>query len=351
MTKIVHHACFVPMFTPPMIAFLNRRLPDVDHQFFVQSAPRAYLETAPPNVHAVTAPDAPELIRAAATADRVVFNGLLDDRTPALLWRFPEIVGKAILTIWGGDLHWHETRMPSRARDVERAFRAQFIERLYAVATPLSGDYQLLQQWYPTRAKHIAVHLVVFPFDRKQLDGLAGEPRELPWIQVGNSGNPTNEHLEVFDWIQRITSREFRVCCPLSYGSRAHIDDVIRRGAELFGERFTSLTDLLPPDAYNRHLAGLHALILNHRRHQGFGNALISLYLGTKVYLRSDVSTWRYLVDALGGVVFDTASLARSPDSVLEPISEADRRQNQAALAPYFDADWLETMWRRLYEA
>jgi hypothetical protein len=351
MRTIVHHACFVSMFTPHMIAFLNRRLPDAEHLFFVQGAPRAYLETAPPNVHAVAAPDAPELIRAAATADRVVFHGLLDDRTPALLWRFPEVVEKAILGLWGGDLHWHESRPPGRARDFERVFRAQFIGRLHAVATPLSGDYELLQQWYPTRAKHIAVSLLAFPFDRQQLDGLVRAPREPPWIQVGNSGNPTNEHLEVFDWIQRVASREFHVCCPLSYGSRPYIDDVIRRGTERFGERFTPLTELLPPDAYNRHLAGLHALILNHRRHQGFGNALISLYLGARVYLRSDVSTWRYLVDALGCAVFDTASLVRSPDSVLEPISGADRRRNQAAVASYFDADWQETMWRRLYEA
>ncbi len=348
---IVHHACFVPMFTPPMIAFLNRRLPDVDHLFFVQGAPRAYLETAPANVHAVDAPDAPELIRAAASADRVVFNGLLDDRTPARLWRFPEIVGKAILALFGGDLHWHETRVASRARDFERAFRAQFIGRLYAVATPLAGDYELLQQWYPTRAKHIAVPVLVFPFDREQLDALPSQQRGVPRIQVGNSGNPTNEHLEVFNWIGRITSRELRVYCPLSYGSTTYIDDLIRQGAELFGERFTPLTELLPPDAYNRHLAGLDALVLNHRRHQGFGNALISLYLGTKVYLRRDVSTWRYLVDGLGCRVFDTAWLAGAPDFLLEPLSDADRRRNRAAVASYFDADWQEMMWRRLYKA
>jgi dTDP-N-acetylfucosamine:lipid II N-acetylfucosaminyltransferase len=351
MTRIVHHACFVPMFTPPMIALLNRRLPDVDHQFFVQGAPRSYLETAPPNVHAVAAADAPAFIRAAADADRVVFNGIIDDRMPILLSPFPDIVAKSIWLAWGGDLHWHEYHAAGRKRDIEQTFRAQFISRLYAVATPMSGDYELVQRWYPTRAKHLAMLLVVFPFDRAELDGLVPDKGALPVIQVGNSGNPTNEHLEVFEWIRRIADRKFRVCSPLSYGNRNYIEQVIQRGTELFGDRFTPLTELLPAGAYNRHLAGLDTLVLNHRRQQGFGNALISLYLGTKVYLRQDVSTWRYLVDELGCRLFDTASLAQSPESLLIPFDEPARAGNRARVARFFDPDWQESMWRRMYEA
>jgi dTDP-N-acetylfucosamine:lipid II N-acetylfucosaminyltransferase len=351
MTKIVHHACFVPMFTPPMIAFLNQRLPDVDHQFFVQGVPRAYLETAPPNVHAVAAPDAPELIRAAAEADRVVFNGIIDDRMPVVLSPFPHIVAKSIWLAWGGDLHWHEYHAAGRKRNIEQMFRAQFISRLYAVATPMSGDYELVQRWYPTGAKHITVPLVVFPFDRAELDGLVPDEGTRSAIQVGNSGNPSNEHLEVFDWIRRIADRELRVCCPLSYGRREYIHQVIRRGTELFGDRFAAITELLPPGAYNRHLANLDTLILNHRRQQGFGNVLIALYLGIKVYVRREVSTWRYLVDELGCRLFDTTSLAQFPESLLAPIDEAARAGNRARVSTFFDPEAQESMWRKMYEA
>jgi dTDP-N-acetylfucosamine:lipid II N-acetylfucosaminyltransferase len=349
--RVVHHACFVPMFTPPMIALLNRRLPDVDHQFFVQDAPRSYLETAPANVHAVAAVDAPELIRAAADADRVVFNGIIDDRMPVLLSPFPNIVAKSIWLAWGGDVHWHEYHAAGRKRDIEQRFRAQFISRLYAVATPMSGDYELVQRWYPTRAKHIAGSLVVFPFDRAELDGLVPDKSAVPVIQIGNSGNPTNEHLEVFEWIRLIGNREFRLCCPLSYGNRDYIGQVIQRGTELFGDRFTPLTELLPASAYNLHLAGLDTLILNHRRHQGFGNVLIALYLGIKVYLRQDVSTWRYLVDELGCRLFDTTSLSQSPESALALLDEQSRAENRARVARFFDPGWQESMWRRIYEA
>ncbi len=137
----------------------------------------------------------------------------------------------------------------------------------------------------------------------------------------------------------------------MSYGNRDYINQVIRRGTELFGDRFAALTELLPPVEYNRHLASLDTLILNHRRQQGFGNALISLYLGTKVYLRQDVSTWRYLVDELGCRLFDTTSLAQCPESLLTPLDEQSRAANRTRVASFFDPAWQESMWRRLYEA
>jgi dTDP-N-acetylfucosamine:lipid II N-acetylfucosaminyltransferase len=351
--KVVHHACFVPMFTPHQIAFLISRFPQLEQSFYVQGAPAAYLAGAPQNVRAVTAPDAPDFISAASAADRVVLHGIIDDRTPIRLSRFPDIMRKTIWMLWGGDLHWHEYREPGVKREVERAFRAQLIGELYGIATPVAGDYALVKAWYPTRARHIDSPVVVFPFERSDLDRLRApaRPPVSTSIQVGNSGNPSNEHLEVLDWLARLERADLRIYCPLSYGNADYIRRVIQRGTELFGDRFVPLTELLPAEEYNRHLAGLDALILNHRRQQAFGNALIALYLGVKVFLRSDVTTWQYLSEKLGCRIFDTTRLSGSPEEILGPIDEATRACNRASVGKLFDQDWHASMWQRVFDA
>jgi len=350
-SKIVHHAWYVSFFIPQQISFLNRWFPDVEQLFYIYGAPREYLEQAPENVRVLNGLDMPDFIREARSADRVVFNGLNHNSIPVLFARFPEIVKKGVWIVWGGDLYWGQYQAKSIQRDVEAGFRRQFIRWLHGIATMVQGDYELARAWYGTRAKYIESAPNVFRFEQADLDRVitSRRPKNYVAIQLGNSGNPSNEHLEMLNWMMPHKEKNFKLFVPLSYGDQNHVEKVIQQGRAMFGDRFIPLTNLMSSSDYNRHLAEMDVLILNHRRPQGFGNTAISLYFGTKVFLRSHVSTWDYFLNTHACRIYDSIKI---PEISFDDFTYMGRRtmeENRKRISILFDRDWQRSMWERLH--
>ena len=56
---------------------------------------------------------------------------------------------------------------------------------------------------------------------------------------MGNSTDTSNCHFEMFDLLLPYKDEDILIYCPLSYGPyTAYGDSVIKRGKELFGEKF-----------------------------------------------------------------------------------------------------------------
>lgn len=351
MKKIIHYYQFVRLFTPHQITFLNEHFKNVDQLFFVAFAPADYLAQAPENVRLSRRPDDPEFLKAARAADLVIFNGILDDRIPIYLANQTDILGKALWVIWGNDLYWHQYQPESAQIKIEMAFRRRFMADLHGVVSPIAVEYDLIQNWYPTRAKMIQASAFSYPFKREDLDRVLapGPVYASPALQLGNSGNPSNEHMEMIDWFMPHRERIAGAYTPLSYGDKNHIQRVIRYGEAALGACFKPMTEILSFEDYNRHLAGLDVLVLNHRRVQGGGNTFISLYLGVKVFLRRELGSWDYLNETLGCRLFDAAAI---PDlSFDEIISYSDelREHNRKCVSMLFDRQWQKANWEIVY--
>lgn len=354
MNKIIHLVRFSPAFIPQQISYLNKWFVGLDQTFFVYGAPKRFFDKTYENVHEFSSANIFEFIAAALEADRIIFNGLFDFGIPLLFARFPDIVKKGIWLPWGGDLYWHSCVRESTNKKIDMAFRRQFIRWLYAIATPIRGDYELARIWYETQARYIESAPNIFYFSASELEysldlRLANN---VVTIQLGNSGDPSNEHIEMFEWCSRFNfkGRKVSFYVPLSYGDKGYIGKVIRRGKELLGDRFVPMTRFLPHEEYNRHLASLDVLILNHCRPQGFNTTAISLYLGVKVFLHSDITTWTYLNEQLGCRIFDTQKIPDLSFDALIKMPDSSREQNRKNIAVLFDRDWQRAMWRRLYE-
>lgn len=347
----MHYVGYDPKFIPQQIAFLTSQFPAVDQVFFVQGAPNAYLKVAQQTVRHLGRRTWLEFLRQALSADRVIINGLFDPRIPLLLFPFPWIIRKSIWLPWGGDLYWHRYRRPGLRTDVLMWFRRRFIRKLLGIATMTRGDYELARDYYGTGARYIESGPNVFSFECSDLDRIRAEraPKDYVAIQIGNSGDPTNEHFEALDWLATYRERNIRVYAPLSYGIREYIERVIEYGKNLFGDRFTALTELLPFETYNRYLSSLDVVVLNHRRQQGFGNAAISLYLGSKVYLRKEVTIWNYLSCDIGCRIFDSSEIGKLSFDEFVRISDRDKEHNRQTVAMLFDREWQKRMWGRIY--
>jgi len=355
MKKLIHLVSYDPKFTFHQILFLNKWFSDVSQTFFLYGAPRDYLKRAPKNVRPFSRSYLKSFIAEADVADLVVFDGLFWPLIPVLFSRVPHIVKKGVWRIWGGDLYIHQHWDDSPRSRIEMAFRRQFISRLFGIVSSVEGDYNRAKMWYQTRAKYIDAAANIFSFERHELDHLIDEKRTKNQIaiQLGNSASPSNRHHEMLEWFIQHKRENLRLYVPLSYGSgdMKYIESVISRGTALFGDQFIPMNKFMSQEAYNRHLVSIDVLVFNHRRQQGFGNIAISLYVGTKVFLRSDVTPWPYLTEKLECCVFDTKTIPDLSFHALIDMPDSAQEQNRQKAAVLFDRDWQQAMWQRLYDA
>ena len=356
--RLVHLVTYNEKFMPAQLRFLSVEFGNYEQKFYLLGSGGQIEDALGGNVVRLSGRTLWRFMVDAHRSDRLVFNGLYSHEVIVTFLFFPWLLHKAVWLPWGGDLYWPELVPKTTWNGVIGDLRGVFFRRLNAIATPTYGDYLKATDLYRTKARYISGCPNVFAFEAANLDDASREASELKRtrqtkiIQVGNSADPSNEHLEVFEWLQRYASEDIEIHVPLSYGDQGvegYRESVLRRGIELFGVKFKPMLTLLDAKEYNQYLAGVDVMVFNHRRQQGFGNMAISLYMGTKMYLRSEVSTWALLVDEMGCAIFDTREIEKMSLGQFVDLPSDIRQKNKRAVAHLFDRTWQKQMWEKLY--
>lgn len=122
----------------------------------------------------------------------------------------------------------------------------------------------------------------------QQLDATALPSREiertLPSIIVGNSGYPTNNHLDVVEYMI-LHNVKANLYIPVSYGDRHYINFLKQNLADYTNGTIEFIDKYMSFDEYLNFLRDSDALVMNNIRPQGYGNVLMMLYLEKPVFL------------------------------------------------------------------
>lgn len=114
-------------------------------------------------------------------------------------------------------------------------------------------------------------------------------------ILVGNSADPSNNHLEVFDKLEAFKDRDIKIYAPLTYGNQDYAKSIIEEAKQRFGDKFEALTEHMPFNQYIEFLGKIDIAIFNHKRQQAMGNTITLLGLGKKVFMRQDTVQYKFL--------------------------------------------------------
>ncbi|MFX1490491.1 MAG: TDP-N-acetylfucosamine:lipid II N-acetylfucosaminyltransferase, partial [Promethearchaeota archaeon] len=128
-------------------------------------------------------------------------------------------------------------------------------------------------------------------------------------LLLGNSGTPSNNHLDVMIRLSKMKEQNFKIICPLSYGTPNYIQKIIKNGKILFGDRFITLLEFLNPNIYYHILKQIDIAIMYHNRQQGMGNIQILSYLGKPICMKK-TSVYFNLLER-GAFVFSTQDLEK----------------------------------------
>jgi len=265
-------------------------------------------------------------------ADKIIIHGLWSERVVRLLSLQPWLLKKCYWVIWGGDLYRYKFAKRTIRWRINEISRRIVIRRIGHLVTQVEGDVDLARQWYGARGRHH--DCFVYPSNLYKDHNVLPKSDDTIRIQIGNSADPRNEYLEMLEMLKPYAGENIKIYAMLSYGSDEHAAEVAARGTSIFGEKFEPVTGFMPFDEYIEFLGNIDIAIFNHRRQQAMGNIVTLLGLGKKVFLRRDVTTWKYLA-AMNIKVFAIG------DDLLAEIDATTSARNVEAVQASFSVEKL----------
>lgn len=234
-----------------------------------------------------------------------------------------------------------EKKLKNRIKEhISLKLRKKAINKIDYMLTWNNYDYELVRNQFSTKAKF---KYFVYPkinnyelFDKLSEFGESNSKKEVV-IQIGNSGNYTNNHISVLRKLTKYKNENnFKIIAPLSYGNKAYIDEVIKEGKALFGDRFEPITEHIPLSEYYNMLEKVDIAIMNHHRQEGAGNIITLLYLGKKVYLNKEITTYNTFKE-WGLKIFSIESIMESSFDELYKISDREKELNKRIIKEKFN--------------
>lgn len=348
---MILHVAMLDKFIPPFVELVRKDFDEKNHRFWlagnikeypVEKSGVVYIggDGLGPKIHAYVT-----LVMQLHAARKVMLHGLFDLRVILILVFLPWVLPKCYWLIWGGDLYQYKKASNTLRSRIKEALRRFVIRRIGHLVTYIKGDVDLVRKWYGAKG----VHHNCLMYLSNVVDATAisitknKSPERTLKILLGNSADPSNNHLEALEQLLPYKDEKIKIVVPLSYGDRSHAKKVMAQGHQWFGEKFFPLTEFMEFDQYRQLLNSLDIVIFNHRRQQAMGNTITALSLGKTVFIRRDVSQWQFFND-LGIVLKDVGELT------LEPIADEVLEQNSQIVQSYFSRERLISQLAKIFE-
>lgn len=280
-----------------------------------------------------------ESIKYISKADKIILHSLfMPSWIKYYLFINKSIIKKSNWVIWGGDLYLYKIRSKNLKSNLNEVIRKKIISNLEGLITHVKGDYELAKEWYGAKGKYM--YSFMYPSNLYKYYDLPQNNLYLnksTYIQIGNSADPTNNHLDIFKKLEIYSDKNIKIICPLSYGDEEYKDKVINEGKRIFGVKFNPLLDFMDLQEYLRILSKIDVAIFNHKRQQAVGNITSLLGFGKKVYIRNDITTWDFCKDH-DLMVFDATT---NFSDLLTPLDSDNSLKNIENVKRYFSEDKL----------
>ena len=263
----------------PFIKFINQHFDKNEHFFILCSANKDIQKFD----NAITKDIFTQeefFIEQMIKAKKIILHGIWYDKLCEIYQKHTEFFEKTIWNAWGGDYYIQRSKI-----------HKWFIENVKYLITYVNDDYQLIKKKYHSQAK--LIKSVMYPSNiYKKMKFTIKQKKEI-YIQIGNSADPTNRHLEILKKLQN--KNNIKIFCPLVYGDETYKKRVIKEGKKIFKNNFIPITKKMKFNDYIRYLSNIDIAVFNHNRQQAMGNIITLLGLGKKVYINKTAPHFKTL--------------------------------------------------------
>ncbi|MGV0829845.1 TDP-N-acetylfucosamine:lipid II N-acetylfucosaminyltransferase [Empedobacter brevis] len=189
------------------------------------------------------------------------------------------------------------------------------------------------------KIKKINTKIKFLPFTYGYLEKYVGDNLNVDLslkkdILVGNSADPSNNHISILLKLSQLDLTGRKVIVPLSYsGNEKYKNDVIEYGKKMLGNSFVPLVDFIPLEKYNEIVSNCGIVIFNHKRQQAIGNLIVMGFLGAKIFLNKKSATTDFLKS--NHVTFRTTDQINQ-EEINTGLTASEIKSNKSFYEKYF---------------
>lgn len=305
------HIMFNDKFNKPFVDFLNRNFDPHQHLILCKRTSNCIARPFPVGENVIEIESIQHIDLRSPKIEKIICHSLFMGDLVDKLYAEPELLKKAYWKFWGGDLY-------NAPRDEKNDFvRGNFKAYIANI------DQELIKQRYKATGKFFGGFYQNMG-DANILSQVQINPQQKVRIQINNSADATT--LEMLEVLAKFKDEDIIITTVVAYGS-AHQEAIIKKGIEIFGNKFQYLDKMLDFKDYAQHLANNTIFIACHNRPQGYGNVALSVALGVKVFVKKEISTYR-LLESFGVVVYDTNELINMSFSDFICYGEEEKQNN-----------------------
>ena len=324
------HIMFNDKFNSPFVKFLNKEFNNEEHLILCK---RFFKEFPFPKGKNVVEIDSLKGLDFSCT-NKIICHSLFDSELVDYLYSHRELLTqKAYWVVWGGDLY-NATR--NKKNDWVRSnFRGYL---LFA-----DKDSDILKSKYEN-ILHENFHSIEYPLclDITKIKSTLKKNDEII-IQINNSCDKTT--LEMLDVLAKYKNENIKIVTVLSYGDLKYKADIIHKGTELYGDNFSYFDNYVSPEEYARHIANIDIFIANQNRQQATANIDMCLFFNTKVFIRSEISTYD-MYQKMGYCVYDTNEIKKlSYDDFIYKLDN----DNTKLARYYISNEYRKKLWETCF--
>ena len=212
----------------------------------------------------------------------IVIHGLFNQTQFEILEKF----GKKIpisWVIWGGDLY-------SRLSNYSGDWPLKRINDQLSLVHGYRGDYEIFSKAVGGARTYLVDSELIYPIPT--IGGICAKEKQIgkPYLIIGNSGDPTNNHGEILMSIsQKNDHSKFSYLIPMSYNATpGYIKDVEEIGAALSLD-IEVLKDFIGVDEYADIIQNASGLVTCHNRQQSAGTLITAIIKNVPIVLKRKI--------------------------------------------------------------
>lgn len=249
---------------------------------------------------------------------------------------------KCILICWGEDDFILNSKYYIK-KTVIKIFLQHVFDRMRNVVLISKGDKKAFSEIYSKTKCVYSPYLEINEEFRK-----VKKKSNYINIMVSHSGWSHNDHNKAFKLLEKYKDEKIRIICPLCYGDKIYIENVIRIGKEIFNNNFIYFTDLKSKEEYTKMLLGVDIYISCAQIQTGLYALNTILHNGGKVYIDGNLL---YSMQQFNFIVKDINKIKLEKfSSFSKSLSKNERLHNKKI----FDYEYANInnrikMWESIY--
>ncbi|MBD5132459.1 MAG: TDP-N-acetylfucosamine:lipid II N-acetylfucosaminyltransferase [Clostridiales bacterium] len=220
------------------------------------------------------------------------------------------------------------------------------VKRIDFFTCVLSSEYELAKKIKGFKAEYVEYKY----YDPSRFGSAIPDYVKNQNILIGNSANPSNNHLDIFEKLQSLGIKERELIIPINYGgSEVWRDTIQHKANELDDISLNIICDYMPVSDYYNLIGHCAYAIFYHERQQAMGNIYFLLETGCKIFLSETSTTYRYLKERNFYVYSVQTDL--SIETLNQPLTPKQMEMNRQIVRKlYSDRDEALNVMQKLYD-